>query len=154
MISIYCCYDYVHISSEWRLLIDSFKRSLKCVILHNVTNTGQSPLIIQFYAWKWGYNSLNLGENLLPQSQMGYISRWWIFFLDNKEGIPNTYSLYIYGTLELKINSQWEDSGILERAWLLEKKHHHRTFVWQKQHHIATTEYQIWLNETNNKVFE
>ena len=93
---------------EWRLFIDSSKRSLKCVLLHD-GNKSACVLIKYFVIAKEHYLNMKMVLQKLRYSE----HNWAIcvdfkmvnFLLAQQGGTPNILVFYVTGTVALLIST-------------------------------------------------
>ena len=104
---------------EWRLFLDSSKRSLKCVLLHNGNIYGAIPIGHSVHL-KEQYEHIKLVLDLLQYKEQN-----WVIYVDLKMvnfllGQQGGYTKYpassAYGIAELRANIGIRELGLSEQA--------------------------------------
>ena len=111
-----CTYN----AEEWRLFIDSSKRSLKYVLLHKGNKLASIPVGHSVHL-KESYETMKelLRKKKSMQMTVGLcaeISRSFQCYLVNKQVLRNIHAFCVYGTVEQGTNIGYEDCGLLGKA--------------------------------------
>ena len=89
---------------EWRLFIDSCKRSLKSVLLHNGNKYAPIPIAYSVKE-KETYESVKKVLELNINGSFASTWRWFVSSLDNKMATPSIPVLSVFGTAGPELNT-------------------------------------------------
>ena len=114
-----------HEPKDWRLFIDSSKRSLKCVLLHNGNHFASVP-IAHSTTLKEKYEAVKYVLEKIGYNQ----HKWFIcvdlkmvkFCSDNSLASPNTHVFCACGIVGTVLSITRRRSGLCGRNWCLAKK--------------------------------
>ena len=116
---------------DWRLFIDSSKRSLKCVLQHNGNQFASVPFAhsttLKEKRWSMCWRKLVM---ISISSLFVLTWRWWTFSWDNNLASPSTHVFCACGIVVTVLSITRRRTGFCGMNWYLAKKGTSSTTLW------------------------